>query len=321
MSSWWAVCVFGALVGLSRLAAADEPGVKDQEKPAEKPLALPFEEVDGMRCWDQGRFNPWIRAEVKTLRERGELVAKEKLLKGPMREKVSEPLPKVAAAEKELVPVEIADRLRASTVLVIALNAKGDDNFGTGFAVSGDLIVTNWHVFGLHPELPDVVAVDETGRVMPVTEVVAARPAEDLVVLRIRGKLTALPVAEKAPKQGENLWQMGQTHMALWSFSDGIVRRYCVESFVPDGADKSVEKVVMDVSNDVSKGSSGSAMVTNRGEVSGVYFRSRWYYQDESNRISAGDGNSLVLKDRYVLFSRSMCIPLKPLRSILGLDG
>ena len=230
-------------------------------------------------------------------------------------------MPKVAPADKPLTPVAIADRLRASTVLVIALNAKGDDNFGTGFAVAGDLIVTNWHVFGLHPELPDIVAVDESGKVMPVTELVAARPAEDLVVLRIRGSLPALPIAEKAPKQGESLWQMGQTHMALWSFSEGMVRRYCVESFVPDGAKESLERVVMDISHDVSKGSSGSAMVNGRCEVSGVYFRSRWYYQDESNRISAGDGNSLVLKDRYVLFSRNMCIPLGTLRSVLGLDG
>lgn len=313
------------MVGMGWLAAADEPGGKDQakpaEKPAEKPLPLPFQEMDGIRCWDQVRFNPWIRAEVKALRERGELVPKEKLLKEPLPDKVSAPLPKVAAAEKPLTPVEIADRLRASTVLVIALNAKGDDNFGTGFAVSGDLIVTNWHVFGLHPELPDIVAVDEAGKVMPVTEVVACQPAEDIVVLRIRGNLPALPIAKKPAKQGESLWQMGQTHMALWSFSEGMVRRYCVENFVPDGAKKSVDRVVMDISHKVSKGSSGSAMVNSRCEVSGVYFRSRWYYQDESNRISAGDGNSLVLKDRYVLFSRNMCIPLGTLRSVLGLDG
>ena len=329
LPAWAVAAVFGAVAGLAWLGADEPPEAKAAGKPpaakegapaAEKPVRLPYDELDGIRCWSAEWFRPWIRAEVAALREKGKLVPKDQLLKPPAPDRLPV-APATAVSDKPLTPVEIADRLRASTVLVIALNAKGHDNFGAGFAVADDLVVTNWHVFGLRPELPDVVAVDETGKVLPVTAVAAARPEADLVVLRVRGKLPALPVAAKPPRPGEELWQMGHTHMSLWAFTAGMVRRYCVENYVPDGAKKSVDKVVMDISHDVSKGSSGSAMVNDRCEVGGVYYRSRWYYQDESNRISAGEGNNLVLKDRYVLFKRNMCIPLRSLRELLGLEA
>jgi len=305
--------VFSCLFLLAGLLPGPVPGAE--------PPKRPWEDLDGIRCWNQRLFTPWLRAEVDRLRKDGRLVAKDQLVKGAKEKHLAPALPRLPAADAPLSPPALADKLRAGVVLVMSLNDKGKDNYGSGFAVADDLVVTNWHAFGLHPELPDVVVVDHAGHVLPVIAAPASDPGSDLVVLRVAGKLDGLPVAEKPPPAGERLWQMGHTHMALWAFTEGIVNRYCVENFVPDGAKESRDMIVMDISHEISKGSSGSPLVNDRGEICGVYFRSRWYYQDATNKITGGDGaaaNALVLKDRYVLYERNMCVPLSRLRDLLG---
>ena len=301
------------VLSLISLMSAVAPGEEEISKP-------PYVESHGMRCWNQELFTPWLRSAVGKLRAEGKLVSRDLLLKDPTPNSLPQPPAAVPVPTDPLPPPALAEKLRAATVVVMCLNEKGKNNYGSGFAVADDLVVTNWHVVGLHPELPDIVVVGHDAMVRPVVAVAAADRDNDLVVLRVCGPLVPLPVAATALPAGEHLWQMGHTHMALWSFTEGMAIRHCVESFVPDGAKESRSMVVMDVSNNISKGSSGSAVVNARGEVGGVYFRSRWYYQDEQNKITVGEesGNSLVLKDRYVLYERNMCVPLPCLRALLG---
>jgi S1-C subfamily serine protease len=292
---------------------------------------LPFIDRDGQRFWNDGALSKYIHRQTRALAKDGKLTPGETIL-AQLRERTSLPagtLPPPAPSLPILDAPTLATRLQQSTVVVMTLDDKNHDEYGTGFAIAPGIIVTNWHVVSPDQKFPHLVVMDHNGKVLPVTEGLASNIDNDLAILRIAdptGSIPHLPLAPTLPSPGETVWQTGHTHTSWWTFTEGTVNRYCLERYTPDGKEKSILLPVIDISNKVSAGSSGSAVVNNMGQVVGVYHARRWFYQTAGTwRIPAEpskDGEKPKdpeeIKDRVVLFERNKCIPATRLLEMLA---
>ena len=89
------------------------------------------------------------------------------------------------------------------------------------------------------------------------------------------------------------------------------------------GKKNAIDMPAMDVSNKISAGSSGSAMVNMRGEIVGIYYARRWYNQSEKSTVKVEEGKnkqldqSAYIDDRVVLFYRNYCLPVTTVKKLL----
>jgi S1-C subfamily serine protease len=227
----------------------------------------------------------------------------------------------------ELTGIELVRKPSVSTVVVMTVDKDDQDAYGTGFVIAPGVVVTNWHVACPDKEFSDILVMDHDGKVHPVIEGLAGAADADLAVIRFKdpdGKVPSLPLADVLPPPGESVWQVGHTHESWWTATHGMINRYCMEPFTPKTSKQEIQLPVMDVSNKISAGSSGSAVVDSLGRVVGVYHHRRWYYQTAGSwKISEGGADSddkaakpVEIKDRVVLFTRNFCIPVTRLRAM-----
>jgi S1-C subfamily serine protease len=157
---------------------------------------------------------------------------------------------------KVLTPKDIAEAALPSVVFI-----KTPTTIGTGFIVWKDgRIATNLHVLA---GARDAVITLHDGKEYKDVDVLAADPAHDLVVLRIRAQgLTALALGDsKLVKPGEHVVAIGHPLGLGNTVSDGLV------SAVRD-LDPALS--LLQISAPISPGSSGGPLFNERGEVIGV---------------------------------------------------
>jgi hypothetical protein len=166
-----------------------------------------------------------------------------------------------SAATQPLTPREIAERARAATVQIRALDARGDViGQGTGFFLSTQgLIGTNLHVIRrAHALQVETLSGDTYDLVFYVT----ADARRDLAILKIPvDDARPLPLAlDSAIAVGERLYVMGNPLGQTGTFSDGLV-----------SANRTVDGVsLLQMTAPVSPGSSGGPVLNARAEVIGM---------------------------------------------------
>lgn len=287
----------------------------------ESPLR-PYQEIDGQRFWHSGDTSRYFKLESK------KLYASQKL---PNRKDILEQLKSHAQCSLEIPssPPEksasVYDTLARATVLIMTHDEKNGDRFGTGFFIAPGVIVSNWHVVDTAIDFPMIAAMTYDGEVFPITAGLAGNKSEDLVILKAQSEgkhFTCLPLASKLPTPGTSVWQCGHTHAAYWTFTDGIINRYCIEPFKLESEKKSHDHPVIDLSHKVSAGSSGSPVVNDRAEVVGIYHHRRWYNQTEKNFVEPKnnkieESKRPVIQDRVVLFERNLALPVTTLGAMI----
>ncbi len=161
-----------------------------------------------------------------------------------------------AKSVKDLVKI-----VRPAVVTIYTFDESGDSlSQGTGFLVSKDEVITNWHViegaFEAHVKTSDKKEID-------VVDITAANATADLAKLKLAGKVIGGPLVLKSelPEVGEEILVMGAPLGLEFSVSDGIVS--AVRELPGLG-------FVIQITAPISPGSSGSPVVNMRGEVIGV---------------------------------------------------
>ena len=162
------------------------------------------------------------------------------------------------------VPIEqqIAQKALASTVLILTTDATGDPMaLGSGFFISDDQIVSNWHVVE-GATTAYALSVDEKTR-YKIEGIIAMNPKQDLVILKISGEGKPLPLGDSNIAQiGESIYVTGNPKGWTGTFSIGVI-----SSFQMRYAGKRIQ-----ITAPVSPGSSGGPVLNDKGEVIGVVY-------------------------------------------------
>ncbi len=199
---------------------------------------------------------------------------------------------------------------------------------GSGWILSPDgLVVTNHHVIERDKgHRLGVMTAD--GQVWAVTEVVAADPVGDAVVVRVdtRGKRLPFVSLGAAPSCGAPVSVVSHPVGRYWCLTEGVVSRFhrqavpkgepAVEGALPagrPGAGAATKPVWMSITADYTVGSSGGPVFNAAGEVVGMVARtvtSSNPKRDEANpRRRPLAGETIVFKD---------CVSTETLRRLIA---
>ncbi len=160
-----------------------------------------------------------------------------------------------------LKPEQIAQKGRRSTVIILQEHPNREaPAFGSGFFISRNHIVSNWHVIeGASDVL--IMQIDE-GTIYEIEEVTAKNVRQNLVILKVSGKGTPLTLGDSNTVQiGEPIYATSH-HGLEANFSTGIVSRLRML--------QSGERI--QISAPVSFGSSGGPLLNNKGKVIGIVY-------------------------------------------------
>lgn len=180
--------------------------------------------------------------------------------------------------------VELVKQVKPAVVLIKTYNDKGAEvGTGTGFYVSPDLVVTNYHVIKRARQIV-ITSFDETES--PIDEVVAENPKYDLAVLRTSNSVSPteyLLVSHDSPEEGSHIYVIGNPLGLYGTVSDGLVSaiRYSEES-----------GKILQITAPVSPGSSGSPVVNEDGIVVGVV----------SSIVTAGQNINIAISSQQLSF-------------------
>ena len=159
------------------------------------------------------------------------------------------------------VPIEqqIAQKALASTVLILTTDATSNA-LGSGFFISDDQIVSNWHVVE-GATTAYALSVDEKTR-YKIEGIIAMNPKQDLVILKVSGEGSPLPLGDSNIAQiGESIYVTGNPKGWTGTFSIGVI-----SSFQMRYAGKRIQITAL------SPGSSGGPVLNDKGEVIGIVY-------------------------------------------------
>ena len=150
--------------------------------------------------------------------------------------------------------------------LLIALtvqNVQAAISTGTGFFITADgFFLTSFHVV---EDARKIYLKDYKGHDYPA-EVIAVDRSNDLALLRVQGKFTALPLVDsKGVKRGSSVITIGFPHIDIQGFDPKLT----------DGLISSLSGIAGDprafqVTVPVQQGNSGGPLITKEGNVVGV---------------------------------------------------
>ena len=169
---------------------------------------------------------------------------------------------KVRTTVEVSIEQQIAQKALASTVLILTTDATGDPMaLGSGFFISNDQVVSNWHVVE-GATTAYALSVDERTR-YKIEGIIAMNPKQDLVILKVSGEGSPLPLGDSNITQiGESIYVTGNPKGWTGTFSIGVI-----SSFQMRYAGKRIQ-----ITAPVSPGSSGGPVLNDKGEVIGVVY-------------------------------------------------
>ena len=169
---------------------------------------------------------------------------------------------KVRTAIEIPIAQQIAQKALASTVLIRMKDAIGDPlAIGSGFFISKDQIVSNWHVVE-GATTAYALSVDEKKR-YDIKGIIAMNPKQDLVILKVSGESSPLPLGDSHTVQiGESIYVTGNPKGWTGTFSTGVV----------SGFQMRYKGKRLQIAAPVSPGSSGGPVLNDKGEVIGIVY-------------------------------------------------
>ncbi len=169
---------------------------------------------------------------------------------------------KVRTTTENPIAQQIARKALASTVLIRIKDAIGDPlAIGSGFFISKDQIVSNWHVVE-GATTAYALSVDEKKR-YDIKGIIAMNPKQDLVILKVSGESSPLPLGDSHTVQiGESIYVTGNPKGWTGTFSTGVV----------SGFQMRYKGKRLQIAAPVSPGSSGGPVLNHKGEVIGIVY-------------------------------------------------
>ena len=174
----------------------------------------------------------------------------------------------------------------------------------TAWALGSDgLMATNQHVFA-NVNGAAMGVCDRHGNTHPVTEVIAADPAADIALFRV--KAAALPTLAVGATAGigDDVRVISHPHRNYFFHTFGKVARYVEHPTRNDGP----VATWMNITADFAKGSSGGPVLNDRFEVVGMVASTRSIYYNSNNGEPKGP-LQMVIKN---------CVPAGAIHKILG---
>ncbi len=167
-------------------------------------------------------------------------------------------------AATKMTAEEIFRRNRRAVVIVVHLMADGQQTHATGFVLDGSgVIATNYHVVDKPKAIVRGVLTAD-GDMFPITEVLAADKAGDVVLLKIDA--TDLPATSlsTADAEGAAVTLISHPNMSYYTLTQGYITRYW--------ADTQHGRVTlrMGVTAEFAGGSSGAPLFNASGNVAGI---------------------------------------------------
>lgn len=158
---------------------------------------------------------------------------------------------------KNLSPKEIAQSSMPSVVVVISKDASNRVSQGTGFFVAKDIVVTNFHVVKNKSEIS--VKFINTDKTYEVLGALGVDKQNDLALLKIATTdAKPLRLESKTKREiGEVVYVVGNPEGLEGTFSQGIISSLRGNRYVQ-------------ITAPISKGSSGSPVMNEKGFVIGV---------------------------------------------------
>lgn len=209
-------------------------------------------------------------------------------------------LPAAAGDAKALAPAELYSQRSPSVLMVGGLYkckkcSQWHASLAGGFAIARDVFVTNYHVMG-SKDAEFFLAMTPDGKVLTVKEILAANKAQDVAIVRVEGPdLTPLPLAAQAPV-GTAIFVISHPDGRLFTLTQGLISKYSRSS---NGS------LMMGITADFCRGSSGGPVFNDRGEVVGLVCSTlSVYYKGTGGRR---DDLQMVVKE---------CVPAQ---AVLGL--
>ena len=170
-----------------------------------------------------------------------------------------------SVATKSGLP-EMMARIRPGVLVVASLyKCKSCDEWhvmpAAGFVLTASgAFATCYHVVD-QPDHAVMVVLTGDGRICGVRSVLAADEAHDVAILQLDGAgFTPLPLSTNAPV-GSRVFVMGHPEGQFYTLTEGLVSRYFT------GQKETGDAVMMGITADFGRGSSGCPVLNERGDV------------------------------------------------------
>lgn len=165
--------------------------------------------------------------------------------------------------ENKLTPREIAQQTLPSTVLLVMSNGNTKTvKSGSGFFVAEDVVATNFHV--IEESTEGYAKIYGQEKAYEILGIVGTDEKNDLALVKIKG-ISGSPLklnADDSISIGDEVFAVGNPVGLEGTFSQGIV----------SGVRNTADTKLLQITAAISHGSSGGAILNNRGEVVGVAF-------------------------------------------------
>jgi hypothetical protein len=188
----------------------------------------------------------------------------------------------VAWAQSRLDLVALSHKVKPGVALIEVMEKGNRMGNGSGFVIDASgIIATNYHVVEGAKELLVSFPADKDGKKFPVKGYLVYLIGKDMAIIKIDPgdkKLTVLPLAEKAPEQGEPVAAFGAPLGFSDTVTDGIVSAVRtgkeLAGMMGEGYTKQLgydlDANWLQTSAPISPGNSGGPLVNAKGEVVGI---------------------------------------------------
>jgi len=193
---------------------------------------------------------------------------------------------------------ELIKKTRAAVVR-IEVSGPGSKSLGSGFVVRDDgVVATNYHVID---DAASGSVIFEDGRSLEIVGLLVERKDHDMALIKVasQDKLPTLPLCERLPEQGEDVFTCGNPKGLRFVVSRGIVSAVADTNEIINSDQRLASELRGDYSPDatwiqtdapISSGNSGGPLINSKGEVVGI---NTWNRTDGQNLNFAGSALTL----------------------------